>query len=102
MACVEHNVHEVLDGLHRLKTWVLVRSVFLLDTFHEHSAIRSTAIEPVLGHKHKHLEKYSAEIQFAKSGVVDEETKTMRDHDGSYEPTDVEREHARRRNNCIQ
>ena len=52
MACVEDNIHEVLDDHHCLRAWALVHSVFLLNRFHEHVAIRATAFETVFGQKY--------------------------------------------------
>ena len=49
MASVEGNIHELLDDLHCLRAWSLVHSVFLLNRYHEHSAIRATSYETVFG-----------------------------------------------------
>ena len=53
MTSVEDNIHELLDDLHCLRAWALVHSVFLLNRFHEHSAIKATAFETVFGHKYQ-------------------------------------------------
>ena len=49
MTSVEDHIHEVLHGLHCLRAWSLVHAVFLLNRFHEHSAIKATAFETVFG-----------------------------------------------------
>ena len=49
---VEGHIHEQLDEVHCLKAWALVHSVFLLNRFHEHSAIKATPYETVFGKKY--------------------------------------------------
>ena len=52
MVSVEGNIHELLDDLHCLRAWSLVHAVFLLNRYHEHSAIRATSYETVFGRKY--------------------------------------------------
>ena len=52
VAGVEDGVKEKLDELHCLRAWALTHSVFLLNRFHEHAAIKSTAYEMVHGRKY--------------------------------------------------
>ena len=52
MTSVEDHIHEVLHDLHCLRAWSLVHAVFLLNRFHEHSAIKATAFETVFGRQY--------------------------------------------------
>ena len=52
VAGVEEGIREQLDDLHCLRAWALTHSVFLLNRFHEHAAIKATAFEMVHGQKY--------------------------------------------------